>query len=82
MAIENISKDELIALLKDAIKQASEENPLSDEEVKWVRLAIENEAKKFQFRKAIIEKSLGGLAWAALCGIGYLILEFVKTHWK
>jgi 20S proteasome alpha/beta subunit len=82
MAIEEISKEELIALLKDAIKQASEEHPLSDEEVKWVRLAIENEAKKSEFRKAIIEKSLGGLAWAALCGIGYLILEFVKTHWK
>ena len=69
-------------MLKDAIKQASEEHPLSDEEVKWVRLAIENEAKKSEFRKAIIEKSLGGLAWAALCGIGYLMLEFVKTHWK
>jgi len=82
MAIEEISKEELVALLKDAIKQASEENPLSDEEIKWVRLAIENEAKKSEFRKAIIEKSLGGLAWAALCGIGYLILEFVKTHWK
>jgi len=55
MAIENISKEELVALLKDAIKQASEENPLSDEEVIWVRLAIENEAKKSEFRKAIIE---------------------------
>jgi 20S proteasome alpha/beta subunit len=82
MAIENISKEELIALLKDAIKQASEENPLSDEEIKWVRLAIENEARKSEFRKAIIEKSLGGLAWAALCGIGYLMLEFFRTHWK
>jgi 20S proteasome alpha/beta subunit len=82
MAIEEISKEELIALLKDAIKQASEEHPLSDEEVKWVRLAIENEAKKSEFRKAIIEKSLGGLAWAALCGIGYLMLEFLKTHWR
>jgi len=82
MAIENISKEELVALLKDAIKQVSEENPLSDEEVKWVRLAIENEAKKSEYRKAIIEKSLAGLAWAALCGIGYLMLEFFKTHWR
>ena len=82
MAIEDITKEELIALLKDVIKQASEENTLSDEEVKWVRLAIQNEAKKSEYRKAIIEKSLGGLAWAALCGIGYFMLEFFKTHWK
>jgi len=82
MSIENLTKNELLDLVRDAIKQAVESNPLSEEEVKWVRLAIENEAKRAEFRKAIIEKTLGGLAWSALCGVGYLALEFVKTHWK
>jgi 20S proteasome alpha/beta subunit len=82
MSIENLSKDELLDLVRSAIKEAVESNPLSDEEIKWVRMAIENEAKRAEFHKAIIEKTLGGLAWSALCGVGYLALDFVQKHWK
>jgi hypothetical protein len=82
MNMDAITKDELLDLVKEAIREAVAANPLSEEEVKWVRLAIESEANRAEFRKAIIEKTLGGLAWSALCGVGYLILDFVKTHWK
>jgi len=82
MSIENLTKDELLDLVKEAIKEAVDAHPLSEEEIRWVRMAIENEARRGEFRKAIIDKTLGGLAWSALCGAGYLALEFIKTHWK
>jgi hypothetical protein len=82
MSVDNLTKEELLSLVKEAIKEAVDSHPLSEEEVKWVRLAIENEANRAEFRKAIIEKTLGGLAWSALCGVGYLALEFIKDHWK
>jgi 20S proteasome alpha/beta subunit len=82
MSIENLSKDELLDLVRAAIKEAVESNPLSDEEIKWVRMAIENEAKRAEFHKAIIDKTLGSLAWSALCGIGYFLFDFIQKHWK
>jgi hypothetical protein len=53
---------------------------LSDDEQRWVRMAIQKEAQSIELRKAIIEKTLGGLVWAALVGAGYVIVDFLKTH--
>lgn len=80
--MENISKDEILDVIKNAIKEAVEANPLSPDEIQWVRMAIENEARRAEYRKAIIEKTLGGLAWSALGGIGLYILDLVKSHWR
>ena len=52
---------------------------LSDDEQRWVRLAIKKEAQSISFRQAVIEKSLGGLIWAFILFIGYLSLEFLKS---
>ncbi len=38
------------------------------------------EAQISEFRKAAIEKTLGGLLWAAVVAIGYFALNFLKTH--
>ena len=54
--------------------------PLSDDEQRWVRMAIKREAQVSEFRKAIVEKTLGGLLWAAVVAIGYFALDFLKTH--
>ena len=51
---------------------------LSDDEQRWVRLAIKKEAQSIAFRNAVIEKSLAGLVWAGLAFLGYLALEFLK----
>ena len=51
---------------------------LSDDEQRWVRLAIKKEAQSIAFRQAVIEKSLAGLVWAGLVLLGYLALEFLK----
>lgn len=53
---------------------------LTDEEQRWVRMAIQKEAQSIELRKAIIEKTLGGLVWALLLGLGYLIADFFKNH--
>lgn len=53
---------------------------LTDDEQRWVRMAIQKEAQSIELRKAIIEKTLGGLVWALLLGLGYLIADFFKNH--
>ena len=64
---------ELIADIAAAIKASSN---LSDDEVRWVKLAIEKQEQSIKLRQAIIEKTLGGLVWAALIGLGYLLFDF------
>ena len=53
---------------------------LSDDEQRWVRMAIQKEAQSFELRKAIIEKTLTGLVWAFLVGVGYVVVDFFKNH--
>ena len=57
--------------------------PLSDDEAEWVRLAIKREAQSIKLRQAVIEKTLAGLVWAAVVGLGYVALDYLKAHgWK
>lgn len=56
---------------------------LSQDELRWVRMAIQREAQSVELRKAIIEKSLAGLVWAAIVFLGYVMLDYLKSHgWK
>ena len=70
---------QLIADITAALK-AAQTNELTDDERQWVRLAIEAEARKIRFRDAVIEKSLAGLVWSGILGIGYILLDFLKSH--
>ena len=69
----------LIAEIASAIQSSARQN-ISEEELQWVRLAISAQARKIRFRDAVIEKSLTGLVWAGLVGIGYIVLDFLKNH--
>jgi hypothetical protein len=82
MALNQLDKEELITLLKEVISEAVEQHPLSDDEVKWVRLAIEAEAKRAAFRKAVIEKTFIGLLSSAAIGLIMYGIEMFRTHWK
>lgn len=82
MPLAGLDKEELKSLLKEVISEAVESHPLSDEEIKWVRLAIEAEAKKAAFRKAVIEKTFVGLMSSAALGLIYYAVDFIKLHWK
>jgi hypothetical protein len=62
------------------IIQSSPKKELTEQELQWVRLAIEAESRKIRFRDAVIEKSLAGLAWSAIVGFGYIFLDFLKNH--
>jgi hypothetical protein len=78
----DISKDELVEILKQAALEAAQQHPLSPEEVEWVRMAIKAEAERAKLRKAVIEKSLAGLVWTALASGGMYLISFVSDHWK
>lgn len=82
MSLDGMTKEDLVALLKEVVLEAVEAHPLSDEEVQWVRMAIEAEAKRAAFRKAVIEKTFVGLMSSAFIGVCLYAAEFFKSHWK
>ncbi len=75
--MNQLERAEFIADITAAIKAASS---LSDEEVRWVKLAIEKQEQSIKLRQAIIEKTLGGLVWAALVALAYIVFDFLKNH--
>jgi F0F1-type ATP synthase delta subunit len=80
--MESINKEELVTLLKEVIAEVVESHPLSDDEVEWVRMAIEEQARKAKFRQAVIDKTLIGLMASGLLWMGSKMVEVVMAHWK
>jgi hypothetical protein len=78
----DMDKQELIELLRQVVAEAVESHPLTNDEVQWVRMAIQAEAERAKLRKAIIEKSLAGLVWIAIVAAGGWIADYVVAHWK
>jgi len=68
----------LISDLLVALK--SSDTCLDREEQQWVRNAIKAQNDMERLRKAIIEKTLAGLIWAAILGLGYLFVDFLRNH--
>ncbi len=70
-------------LVRGAVREAVLEHALSPDERQWVRLAIQKEAQSIKLRQAIIEKTLTGLVWAVIVGIGVVVGDYFKNHgWK
>ena len=67
----------LISDITNAIKGAS---ALTDEEHRWVKMAIQKEAQSIELRKAIIEKTITGLIWLCILGIGSVFLGWATQH--
>ena len=82
MTLDDQTKSELITLLKEAVLEAVEHHPLTDEEIQWVRMAIKAEAERAALRKAIIEKTLTGLVWMAVVGAATLLWSGFKDYLK
>ncbi len=68
----------LISDLLVALK--SSDTCLDREEQQWVRNAIKAQNDMERLRKAIIEKTLAGLIWAAILGVVYLFVDFLRNH--
>ena len=71
---------ELIADIVSAIHAATP--PITEEETRWVRQAIQLQCERAKFRKTIIKKTLAGLVWAGIVGIGYLLLRWGQGGFK
>lgn len=81
--VEDLRELWISRLVRGAVREAVLEHALTQDERQWVRLAIQKEAQSIKFRQAIIEKTMTGLVWALLAGLGFVILDFLKAHgWK
>lgn len=68
----------LIVDIAEAIKKIP--TVLSDDEHRWVRMAIQKEAQSIAFRTAVIEKSLFGVITMMGAGLVYVFIDFFKNH--
>lgn len=82
MVLDDQTRQELVSLVKTAVSEAVEAHPLSPEEVHWVRMAIQAEANRAAFRKAVIEKTLGSLVVLLIVTVCGLIWTGLKDHLK
>lgn len=82
MGLDGMTKEDLVLLLKEVVREAVESHPLSDEEIQWVRMAIEAEAKRAAFRQAVIDKTFIGLMSSAAIGLVMYSVEIFRSHWK
>ena len=53
---------------------------LSDDEQRWVQMAIKKEAQTIAFRTAVIEKSLLGVIAMFGATMIYVFVDFLKNH--
>ncbi len=79
-AMTKQERDELAAEIAAAVRLRVMDAGLSDEEQRWVRLAIKREAQSIELRKAIIEKSLVSLVWMCVLGVGSVFLSWATAH--
>jgi len=75
-----MSPEERNEFITELVLQFKNVNSLTDDEQRWVRMAIEKEAQSIALRQAIIEKTLTSLIWMLIVGIGYVFLDFAKQH--
>lgn len=82
MSLENMTKEELLELVKEAVSSSVVVHPLSSDEIHWVRLAIKAEVERAAFRKAVIEKTVIGLVIAALGWLGVWLIDVFHTYFQ
>jgi len=75
-----MNQDERTQLIADIAEAFKASSNLSDDEVRWVKLAIHRQEQSIKLRQAIIEKTLGGLVWTALVALAYIFVDFLKNH--
>lgn len=74
---------ELHQTVTNAVKAAMPNAILSDEEYRWVQLAIRRQAQSIAWRQSVIDKSLTALVFSLLGGLVLIIKEYFSNHgWK
>lgn len=74
----------LPARIKEAVEEAIEGRLPTEDERRWVQLAVKRQAQSVAFRQAVIEKTLPWLIIAAVGFVGHVIREYMINHgmWK
>lgn len=72
------TQQNLPELARELVEAAIKEHSLTDDERRWVRLAIAREARREAFQRAVIEKTLASLIWTGLAVLGYALWEYIK----
>lgn len=72
-------RQRLVLEIAEAVRDQIGDN-LSDDEQRWVRLAIKKQEQQIKFREAIITKTLSGVVWMLIVAFGYLILDYARNH--
>ena len=66
-----------------AVKDAMPTALLSDEEHRWIQLAIKQKSQSIEFRQGVIDKTLTAFVWALILGVGIIVKEYFSAHgWK
>ena len=68
----------MLTMVRAVVSEAITERCPTEQEQEWVRLAMKAQAQRVQLRNAIIEKTLTGLIWAMLLGVGYAVWEYIR----
>lgn len=71
---------EFISAIAEAVADKAKPPSLTDDEQRWVRMAIQREAQSIELRKAIIEKTLIALTWLFIVAAGMIFVEWAKGH--
>lgn len=71
---------ELPDQIEAAVQRAMAAHVLTPEQRQWVELAIQREAQSIRLRQAVIEKTLAGLVWMSVVGVGMAVWEYVRAH--
>lgn len=79
-AVVDTRNDMMRENIRQAVREAMPTALLSDDEYRWVKLAIQREAQMVAFRRAVIEKTLIGLTWAGIVAVGVILREFAIAH--
>lgn len=80
MAFTKAERDELVQEIAAAVRIRSSDTGLTEDEQRWVRMAIQKEAQSIELRKAIIEKSLAGLVWMLILGVSSVLYQWATAH--
>ena len=73
-------RQDLIDAIALAVAANRPKPVLTEDEQRWVRMAIQSEAQSIELRRAIIEKTLSSLVWVALVGLGLMVFGYMKNH--
>ena len=71
------------SVVSESVTEALKDKLPTEEERQGMRLAMQREARRETRHQALVEKSLAGLLWAAIAGLGIVVFDYLKSHgWK